>query len=136
MGCLVISTVAFASSFVVFTFLADLIVDLYGNASVAIPLVLLVTGAAGATGNNLSGRFTDKLGAVAALRLAMIGTTAGLGLFATSSLLHGVAAGTVAAPGLVLWSLAAWGHGPPQQAQLLALAPDAPDRSTGGERVR
>lgn len=129
--CLTVSVLIFAGDFAVFTYLADLIVDLYGNPTVSIPAALLVTGAAGAIGNNLSGKLTDSLGAEPALRIALIGTHGGLLTLAISSLLDGMAAALVAALGLLLWSVAAWGFGPPQQTRLLELAPDAPTAALG-----
>ena len=56
----------------------------------------------------------------------MVGTAVGLTGLAFSSALDGVAAGLVAVPGLIVWSVAAWGFGPPQQSRMLELAPDTP----------
>lgn len=125
--CLAVSVIVRAGDFAVFTYIARIITDFYGNPTVTVPIVLLANGSAGWLGTALSGRLTDARGAEWTGRLAITGTCLGLAALTVATTLDGPFGPVVAAPALLIWSTAAWGFGPPQQARLLTLAPVAPN---------
>jgi predicted MFS family arabinose efflux permease len=117
--------VAMMSQFVVFVYVADLITEVTGRATL-VPLALFVFGAAGFVGNSLGGRWADTMGAAATSRRAV--ATMGLSFIAVAGLLalpSGLVATIVAIPVLVVWGIAGWAIIPPQQVRLLAAAPEA-----------
>lgn len=125
--CLVVSVIVRAGDFAVFTYIASIVTDFYGNPTVTVPIVLLANGSAGWFGTTLSGRLTDSRGSAWTRRLAISGSCLGLAVLAVASVVDGPLGPVVATPALLIWSTAAWGFGPPQQARLLALAPNAPN---------
>jgi predicted MFS family arabinose efflux permease len=124
--CLAVSVIARAGDFAVFTYLAAIITIFYGNPAVTVPVALLVNGSAGWCGTILSGRLTDVHGADRTLRLAITGSAIGPALLAVASIRGGPYGPVFAVPALLIWSMSAWGFGPPQQARLINLAPSAP----------
>lgn len=125
--CLTVSVIVRAGDFAVFTYIASIVTDFYGNPTVAVPIVLLANGSAGWFGTTLSGRLTDARGAERTRRLAITGSCVGLTVLAVAGLLDGPFGAVIAAPALLIWSAAAWGFGPPQQARIISLAPNAPN---------
>jgi len=85
----------------------------------ALVWILLLYGSAGALGNVLSGRWTDRIGALPVLRLGI----AGIGLMglvmplARQNLYTALAA-------IFIWSASGWATGVPQQYRLVGLGPD------------
>lgn len=125
--CLAVSVIVRAGDFAVFTYIASIVADLYGHPTVTVPIVLFVNGSAGWFGTTLSGRLTDARGAEWTRRLAITSSCVGLAVLAIASTLDAPFGPVVATPALLIWSAAAWGFGPSQQARLLTLAPDAPN---------
>ena len=125
--CLLVCVIVRAGDFAVFTYLADIVTDLYGWPEVTVPAMLLINGSVGWFGTRQSGQQTDTRGADPTRRLAIGGSAASLLILAVASSIGGSVGATIAVPALLIWSAAAWAFGPPQQARLLALAPDAPN---------
>ncbi|MGB3734103.1 MAG: MFS transporter [Ilumatobacter sp.] len=124
--CLAVAVLVRAADFAVFTYLAAIVTDIYGNPRVTVPVVLLVNGSVGWFGTTMSGKRTDREGAQRARSIAIAGSAVGLALLVAASNSNGLVAQVVAVPALVVWSFSAWGFGPPQQSRLLDLAPEAP----------
>lgn len=73
-----VTALGFGATFAVFTYLEPLLAKHAGYTPGAITWILVLFGAATVAGNLLGGRLTDRLGAVAVIRVALAGLAASL----------------------------------------------------------
>jgi DHA1 family inner membrane transport protein len=119
-----IGAVLFTTSFVaaiygVYTYLGPLIEARYGYGRDGVALFLLLFGLAAVFGNFVGGALADRIGPSATL--ALIGTVQ---LVMLPTVTIAPLAPLAMAGCVVVWSLAGWSFMTPQQARLVAIAPD------------
>jgi len=119
---ILLTTVAtLAGGFTMYTYLPALIAPALQNSRTTLSAVLLVYGLAGALGNVVAGKLTDRIGPLAVLRIGIAGIgLAGVLMPFLRSDIYGVLA-------LVsIWSFCGWATGVPQQYRLVTAAPQVP----------
>lgn len=119
---ILLTTVAIlAGGFTMYTYLPALIAPALQNSSTTLSTVLLVYGVAGALGNVVAGKLTDRIGPLAVLRVGI----AGIGL--TGVLMPFLRSDIYSVLALVsIWSFCGWATGVPQQYRLVTAAPQVP----------
>ncbi|NYH80629.1 DHA1 family purine base/nucleoside efflux pump-like MFS transporter [Actinopolyspora biskrensis] len=115
---LTVSALASLADFAGYTYAAPMLESLTGASAGALGVLLFVYGAAGATGNVVVGRVTDRFGSGVGIVGSLLVLTAGLALLP----LAGTAL-PVSAALLALWGFGGWGIMPAVQHRLIALKP-------------
>ncbi|WP_017974805.1 MFS transporter [Actinopolyspora halophila] len=115
---LTVSALASLADFAGYTYAAPMLESLTGVSAGTLGVLLFVYGAAGATGNVVVGRVTDRFGSSVGIVGSLLVLTAGLALLP----LAGTAL-PVSAVLLALWGFGGWGIMPAVQHRLIALKP-------------
>ncbi|MFT3803441.1 MAG: MFS transporter [Burkholderiaceae bacterium] len=117
-----LTTVAtLAGGFTMYTYLPALIAPALQGSTATLSVVLLLYGTAGALGNVVAGKLTDRVGPLAVLRVGIAGIgLAGLLMPLLRADLYGVLAI------VCVWSFCGWATGVPQQYRLMTAAPQVP----------
>lgn len=117
LGVLSVTIATLAGGFTMYTYLPSLLEPVASGGTLG--WVLLLYGSAGAVGNALAGRWTDRIGPLPVLRLGI----AGIGIV---GLLIPIARWNLytALLAMFVWPCAGWATGVPQQHRLLGLGPD------------
>lgn len=115
---LTVSALASLADFAGYTYAAPMLESLTGASAGTLGVLLFVYGAAGATGNVVVGRVTDRFGSGVGIVGSLLVLTAGLALLP----LAGTAL-PVSAVLLALWGFGGWGIMPAVQHRLIALKP-------------
>lgn len=115
---LAVSLLGSLADFAAYTYAAPLLGTLTGAGAGTLGLLLFVYGVAGATGNVVVGRITDRCGSGVGIVGSLLVLAAGLGFLPVAG------SSTVATAGLlVLWGFGGWGIMPAVQHRLISLSP-------------
>jgi predicted MFS family arabinose efflux permease len=114
---LAVSLCAFIGGFSVYTYISPLFTHLLATSATSITLLLLAFGIAGAFGNSLGGRLTDRIGSEQCVIVGLVAASLGLLLI---RFIGDAWAGAVLA--IVVWGVGGWMQVPAQQARLIAIA--------------
>jgi predicted MFS family arabinose efflux permease len=112
-----LTAVAFGGTFVVFTFLAPLLMQVTGVAESTVNLALVLFGGASVVGNFVGGRAVDALGPQKAMRLLLTGLLLSLGLLSVVLHVKLMVMGAV-----TLWGVFAFAIPPVMQTGVVAVA--------------
>ncbi|WP_242686999.1 MULTISPECIES: MFS transporter [unclassified Actinopolyspora] len=115
---LAVSALASLADFAGYTYAAPMLEALTGVSAGTLGVLLFVYGAAGATGNVVVGRVTDRFGSSVGIVGSLLVLTAGLALLPLAG--PSLAASAVL---LALWGFGGWGIMPAVQHRLIALKP-------------
>ena len=115
---LAVSMLGSLADFAAYTYASPMLSGLTGAGAGTLGLLLFVYGVAGAMGNAVVGRITDRFGSGVGIAGSLVALAAGLALLPLA------ASSTVAVAALlVLWGLGGWGIMPAIQHRLISAAP-------------
>ncbi|MBA8827443.1 DHA1 family purine base/nucleoside efflux pump-like MFS transporter [Saccharopolyspora lacisalsi] len=117
---LVVSLLGSLADFAAYTYASPMLGALTGAGATTVGLLLFVYGAAGAAGNVVVGRITDRYGSTVGIVGSLLVLAIGLAFLPLAGF-SVVAMGTL----LVLWGFGGWGIMPAVQHRLISLAPTA-----------
>ncbi|MGO4722752.1 MULTISPECIES: MFS transporter [unclassified Inquilinus] len=121
---LVVTVFWIAAGFVVYTFIAPFLERATGIGADGVSAMLFLFGIGAAAGNALGGHLTDRIGPVPVQAWSLAVLTLSLFGLSAAALLPAHQALIVAAPLIVIWSVAGWAFHPAQTTRLIRLAPE------------